>query len=638
MPSESASAGVIVVRSGDASAAAGWRQRVEQGVFLVLEGDSSIAAAFGFELTEKRVPVRNVVDSQDPELEIIWEEQLEVPVFAIPAEAKVFTRERWSDAPLAAGMQLGKGAVLWLAASPGSTGFERYPYLIQALRELGIVLPFRSDRLWAFFDSSYRARVDLDYFAKKWRRYGIRALHVAAWHYFEPNPKRDDYLRRLIDACHREAILVYAWLELPHVSEAFWRDHPEWREKTALLQDAHLDWRKLMNLANPACFREVSGGVHELVDRFDWDGVNLAELYFESLEGHQNAARFTPMNADIRREFSELHGFDPLDLFQEDSPRHHTRDSVALRLFLDYRAELSLRIERDWIQEMERARERKPHLDLVLTHVDDRLDTRMRDLIGADAASLLPLLNEHDFTFLIEDPASLWNRGPGRYTEIAARYQPITPRPGKLAIDINAVERYQDVYPTKQQTGIEFYGQLHATGDAFPKVALYAEHSVLRADMPLLASAVAAVTHVETSGDSIIVESEYGTGVAWKGGALVNGQPWPVQNEDTLWLPPGTHVVEASQKQPALLLLDFNADLQEAFASENAVEFTYKSDSRAFARLRQAPLEVEIDGEPATPTILPAEDAQVMVLPRGQHLVLVRHTPPPLISPQTIRR
>ena len=106
----------------------------------------------------------------------------------------------------------------------------------------------------------------------------------------------------MIDACHRKGIQVYAWLELPHVSERFWDEHPEWREKTALLQDAQLDWRKLMNLTNRAAFAGRSRR-HGLIDRFDWDGVNLAELYFESLEGHENPARFTPMNDDVRAEF-----------------------------------------------------------------------------------------------------------------------------------------------------------------------------------------------------------------------------------------------------------------------------------------------------------------------------------------------
>jgi hypothetical protein len=90
-----------------------------------------------------------------------------------------------------------------------------------------------------FFDSSYRLRADPDYLARKWRKAGIAALQVAAWHFHEPDPARDKYLDTLIEACHKQAILVYAWVELPHVSEKFWLDHPEWREKTALGQDAH---------------------------------------------------------------------------------------------------------------------------------------------------------------------------------------------------------------------------------------------------------------------------------------------------------------------------------------------------------------------------------------------------------------
>src|SRR6201999_1380176 len=112
----------------------------------------------------------------------------------------------------------------------------------------------------------------------------------------EPDAEQDAYLRRVIAAAHREGILVYAWFELPHVSEKFWNDHPEWREKTAILQDAQLGWGKLMNVSDRDCFSAASTGVRQLLQTFDWDGVNLAELYFESQEGTSNAARFTPMN------------------------------------------------------------------------------------------------------------------------------------------------------------------------------------------------------------------------------------------------------------------------------------------------------------------------------------------------------
>ena len=43
-----------------------------------------------------------------------------------------------------------------------------------------------------------------------------------------------------------------------------------------------------MNLTNRDCFKASAEGVRELLDRFYWDGVNLAELYFESLEAISN--------------------------------------------------------------------------------------------------------------------------------------------------------------------------------------------------------------------------------------------------------------------------------------------------------------------------------------------------------------
>src|SRR4051794_10733085 len=291
--------GVFVVRGTSPLSSAQWLERVDKGAFLILEGETEIAASLGFKAGAKRVVVRGVEDVHAPKLQIVWDKPLQLPVFEVPANAKVFTRERWEKAPLTAGFKRGSGGVLWVAANPGQLGYERFPYLIQGLADLGFDPPFRSRRLWAFFDHSYRTRVDLDYFAAKWRKAGISALQVAAWHFYDPDPERDAYLDRLIEACHKRSILVYAWLELPHVSEKFWADHPEWREKTAILQDAQLDWRKLMNLSNPAASNAIAAGVESLLTRHNWDGANLAKLYFESLEGYANPARLTPMNDDV---------------------------------------------------------------------------------------------------------------------------------------------------------------------------------------------------------------------------------------------------------------------------------------------------------------------------------------------------
>jgi hypothetical protein len=605
---------VFVARSG-APASTEWTARVDQGAILILEGESSLADMFGFKRTKDKFRVASLADTHNPKLAIVWEKSMELPVFTVPEGAQVFARERWNGVPLSAGLRRGAGAVLWIAVPPGERGYERFPYLLAALCDLGLEPPFRSSRLWAFFDSAYRSRVDVDYFAVRWRRSGISALQVAAWHFYDSDPENDAYLKKLIEACHREGIQVYAWLEMPHVSEKFWAGHPGWHEKTALLQDAQLDWRKLMNLTNRDCFRAVSHGTRDLLMRFDWDGVNLAELYFESLEGMENASRFTPMNNDVRELFRQQAGFDPLEIF---GPR---QDAASRRRFLDFRADLASKMQEEWLGELENVRREKPQLDLVLTHVDDRFDTGMRDAIGADAARVLPLLSSHSFTFLIEDPATVWNLGAQRYEAIAERYRALTPRSEKLAIDLNIVDRYQNVYPTKQQTGTELFQLVHQAAGNFQRVALYFENSLLAPDLNLLPSAAAKVSRIERVGSKTVVESASGVGLPWRGAATVDDLPWPVTDGETLWLPPGAHAVEAAKETPGLRIVRLNADLRDARRlGANCVEFSYESPARAIVVFDRHPLNLSLDG---AGELLQFAGPNTILLPRGQHLVTI---------------
>jgi len=611
-PKPAGLAHIFVARTG-AAGSNEWAARVEGGAVLILEGESSLAELFGFRRRKENVRVGSLTDVHNPRLAIVWENALEVPVFDLPEGARVFAKERWTGAPMIAGARRGAGALLWVAVPPGERGYERFPYLLQALCDLGVEPFFRASGLWAFFDSGYRARVDPDYFARRWRRAGIAALQVAAWHFYESSEESDGYLRRLIEACHREGILVYAWLELPHVSEQFWKEHPDWREKTAAQQDAALDWRKLMNLTDRDCFTAAADGVRQLLARFDWDGVNLAELYFESLEGIGNPSRFTPMNDNVRKLFRAERGFDPIELFGA------RKDAASERAFLDFRLGLAARMEEEWVGVLESVRRRRPDLDLVLTHVDDRLDKNMSDAIGADASRALALLEKHNFTFLIEDPATVWHLGAQRYRAIAESYQRLTSHRDKLAIDLNIVDRYQNVYPTKQQTGTELFQLLHQAAANFQQVALYFENSLLAADQKLLPAAAAAVIRTESVGRKTVVESARGVGVHWKGPALVDGQIWPAADDETVWLPGGAHSMEParSQKRPRLLYL--NGELRAARSSDvRTVEFSYRSTARAIALLDRAVRNVQIDGADVNLTM---GGTATVLLPRGQHLV-----------------
>jgi hypothetical protein len=608
-----------VVSSGAQAAAALWTERIREGQWVILEGDSPLASHFGFHPTGRSVTVRSLNDALHPDADVVWEHSVEAPVFGVPPQAKVFARDRWSGAPLTAGFRLGKGGVLWAAVSAGERGFERFPFFLHAAAELGLAPPFRSRRLWVFFDSSYRLRADPDFLAARWRRMGVRGLHAAAWHYVEPDAERDAWLSRLIESCHRQGILVYLWLELPHVSEAFWEQNPQCREKTALGQDAKLDWRKLVNLANAECSGAAMRAARALVERFDWDGVNLAELYFESLQGHHNPARFTPMNPDVRREFFSAAGFDPLELFRTGSPRYWTQDGAALRRFLDYRAALAARIQRQWLEELARWRSARPHLDLVLTHVDDRLDRAMRDAIGSDSSSVLPLAQSFGFTFLVEDPATVWHWGPERYERLAGLY----PRAlrSRLGVDINIADRYQDVYPTKRPAGIELLWLVHQASRAFFRVALYSEHSVHARDDAWVSSAAAGAPRLRQAKGALEVESETGFGLRWQGGATLDGKPWPATDGETLWIPAGRHRISPASPSLPLRLLDFSGTLEDATALAGGLRLRYESESRAFAIVERRPRRVLLDGKPFDAPALSNGDGWTLVLPEGRREV-----------------
>ena len=482
----------------------------------------------------------------------------------------------------------------------------------------------RGREIQAFLDWSYRTRADPAYLARQWRQMGIGTVHVSAWYFFNRNSERDRFLRTLIEAAHRNGIIVYAWLELPHVSEQFWNAHPEWREKNALLQDAAIFWRKNMNLLNPQAFDAVAAGVTDMLMRFDWDGANVSELYFEGPRGLSDLSEFTPLNDDVRHEVRVRYGFDPADLFNPASPRHYSQNAAGLRQFHDYRIELQFQLHVQFLDLLAEVRRRKGSLGIAVTYLDDVFEPTMQELIGADARKLLPLLAKYDFTFIIQDPSVLWGLGPERYARMSEQYARLTPHADKLSVDVNIVARPSISFPTLLQTGTEFLQLVHVVQRSFRTVTLYAEHSILAPDVPLLSAASASVTALRITPDRMQVDSRHGVGVRWNGSALVDGLPWPHTDGSFVWLPSGKHEVTrpaANAPSPHTRLIDFNGELGSLSLTPHGLDFSYAADARAIAVLDRRPISMRIDGQPVAMQTLTRPGATVVLLPGGKHRV-----------------
>ncbi len=602
--------------------------RIEAGLIVVIEANTAAAAALGVTVSGT-VTVRRELDSRATDRMMVWEEAIPVLKAELPATATVFSQDRWSGTPLMAGWRRGTGGVLWLAAPVPSNGYARFTFLPQALAWFGLNGSLESKRTWAFFDYAYRSRTDPEYMARQWRKMGLSSIHAAAWYHFEPDAVRDDYLRRLITACHRNGILVYAWLEYPHVSDKFWADNPQWRDKTAQLTDAAVFWRKLMNFQNPDCVAAVKAGTKTLLSRFDWDGVNLAELYFESLLGPDDPAQFTPMNDNVRATYQKKFGYDPVDIFRPASPRFWKSADAPLQQLYGFRRDLNHEMHDEWLTFLAGLRtvDGNP-LSLSMTNVDDQYDTKVRDYLGYDNARLVKLLDKIPFTFIIQDPATLWHLGAERYPKIASLYGRLIPDSESLAIDVNIARRQFVAYPTEQQAGTEVLSLARVTADSFAQTMYYSENSIARPDRALIPAASSSA-RLSQSGSSTSVETAYGVGLAWTGPANVNGKPWPYQSDTVLWLPAGKFTITPRESKPPLRLIDFNGTIRSVEevaigASATGVAFIYKSVSRSIAVLDQKPGAIWIDGKEAQPTQLPRRDGSVaLILPAGEHWVTI---------------
>jgi len=100
------------------------------------------------------------------------------------------------------------------------------------------------------------------------------------------------------------------------------------------------------------------------------------------------------------------------------------------------------------------------------------------------------------------------------------------------------VERYQDVYPTKQQTGAELFQLVSLASRSFNRVALYFENSIAPLDRALLPAG--RLRGEPGPGDRRQADCRFPARRRRRldGPRLVDGAPWPAADGATSGCPP----------------------------------------------------------------------------------------------------
>jgi len=618
---------------------------VKGGITLITDGQSPLSRALGIRLGDP-APVSTLQDHLFVNQDTRWPDHPKVPWIQEPSpeQVNVYYSDRDEQHPLVIGAARGGGRYLYFAPffdEVSGQGYSRFPSLPQMLvNELHASPIIRRIGADVYFDPGYRQAISIEVLARMWRRFGIRAVHVAAWHFYDKYAY--DY-ERLVKVAHQNGILVYAWFEWPEVSERFWEKHPGWREKTALLTDAHVDWRFLMNLRNPQCLKAVLDDTQAFLGKYDWDGVNIGELTFDSLEGPQNPATFTPFNDDVRKEFQAEAHFDPVDLFDPRSPHYWEEAPEDLQAYYRYRRDVNSQLLKIFLEKLQELNlKRGKSWEIMVTLLDALQHPELADYLGIDFDRTIALLNQYGATLQVEDPSGEWQKPPSRYIQMGRRYRDVPLKQQPYMIDINVLSVHpsnQRGFATAQPTGTELVQLWNAAASQTPRVCFYSESTVNEQDWEIMPYAMGSGANVRKEGDLWIIKSPFTVRLEVGRDTRkyrLDGLPWFCAEKGEVLIPPGEHQLSFQRIQRSWFdttqldtyLLSITGELLGSQRVLRGLEVEYRSPTRCALMFNKTPYKVFLDEQPFKANVIKGDSGFTILAPPGQHrLRVISETP-----------
>ncbi len=408
-------------------------QFINQGGNIITDTRNDLAEELGIQFTTTRLRVSRIRDRFFPEERIVWQYPELVTKFETADVDEVFCSDEITEVPLVIGKKFGKGRFIFFATrfdSYSQNGTSQYPFLLEYVRKYFQLRPIvRRDLLEVYFDPGFRHTYSIEQLVKQWVQAGIRIVHVAGWHEY---PKYTYDYERLIRLAHANGILVYLWLEPPQVSQKFWAEHPEWREKNYKMEDVRPSWRYPVTLTDDKCLSAMVNEYRKLLGQYDWDGANLAELYFEAAKGFDDAKYFTPMHPSAQKEVKSLYGIDLASIFNPQSLYYWKSNPDIKNAIVEYRVHRLKEVYETFLSVIAEYAKSRPGFSMLVTAMDSHGSPELREYLGVDMGIILGLQKKYQFALQVEDPEHLWSTSPLRYIEIGKRYKPLVEDSTKL--------------------------------------------------------------------------------------------------------------------------------------------------------------------------------------------------------------
>ncbi|MBF4694620.1 stalk domain-containing protein [Fusibacter ferrireducens] len=615
---------------------------VGSGMQLIVERHQSLGRQLGVDFGTDTKQIDGLIDKMHPTVNIFWDEKVTIPMIT-NKDLSVHCLSSDKSTPVVVSGQYQKGSFVYstVGAYVNETDYQYYriPFMMQIVsKTFALDFSIKRDQMIVYMDWGYYYDQDPEQLAQQFKKAGISEVHLSAWYEID---KTKTFYDKFINACNGQGILVYAWFEFPMVTEQFWHDHPEWREKTGTLEDAHVSWRYLMAMENPACMDAIKAYVKDYLGAFNWDGVDIAELYFESPDGFKFPETFTPLSDDVRSAFKAKTGVDPIELFDASSPYHHSKSDNAIKTqFLQYRRDLVTALNEEIISSVKLLKKGGLPYSIYVTQIESIKDSKMYDNIGVDANAFIKLQNKYDFFYIVEDPFTLWALGPARYSEISKHYKGKMNSDKDVLFDINIVERsrvaYENLYPTAKQTGLELYDLIAHAMSLSDRVCLYAAHTLYDHDYEMLPYVMAHKSQVEKVNSGHIKTQSENTfkylGDMKHKEVLIDGQVSPFVNSDFILIPSGTHDVEfkvipAETFEKNMRILDFNGEIKRFKSTADKIELEYQEKRNGLITINFVPTEILLDDVQTSLEVLYNGESFTVKAPLGKHKLTLVNAP-----------
>jgi hypothetical protein len=292
--------------------------------------------------------------------------------------------------------------------------------------------------------------------------------------------------------------------------------------------------------------------IKTLIEAHPFDGVNLAELYFESpSHGPESPANYTPFHSEVRARFKAQAGFDPIELVQTQSANFWKNNPEALSKWETFRINLIAELHREILLRLSKLKAGK---HLLVTLIDDRYPNpglspgipQLSRNIGISTRQIISLNQTLSFEVQVEDPYILWSEPADRYRTIADQYTDVPLE--HLSLDINVVERgiTNPLYSTTTRVqGLELYQSIASAGAKGPALALYSSATLTAADYGWVKYALAARSTEANEAKGIITTKSPKAFLLHLNRpfarVFLDGKPWGGRTEQSVWVPAGEH-------------------------------------------------------------------------------------------------